>query len=77
MSCMSDFLWAMLGLVGVDSFSAVSEAETTIVQVFLSLWQVVSVLVLLTMFIAVISHAFDDVQVEIYIVHPTIPYLMS
>ena len=71
-SSFSDFLWAMLGLESIDSFTAVSDVETTVVRILLTLWQTISVLVLLTMLIALITHAFDQVQVTSTGQHPFI-----
>jgi hypothetical protein len=57
----------MLGLLDdIESFSTVSEAETSVVKTLVSLWQVISVLILLTMLIALVNYAFDVVQVHDY-----------
>jgi hypothetical protein len=65
LDCMCDFLWVMLGLLDdIESFSTVSEAETSVVKTLVSLWQVISVLILLTMLIALVNYAFDVVQAQ-------------
>ena len=55
--------WALFGLIELDSFEAESDTETAVGTALLALWLVLAVIVLLNMLIALISNAFQRVQV--------------
>ena len=57
--------WSLFGLIDLESFEADQVAETAVGMIILALWLVLAVIVLLNMLIALISNAFQRVQVEI------------
>ena len=62
-SLMSLF-WALFGMREVEDFEADLSAETVVGLSLIALWLVVSVIVLLNMLIALVSNAFQTVQVR-------------
>eukprot|EP00118_Oscarella_pearsei_P023161 m.273528 g.273528 ORF g.273528 m.273528 type:complete len:542 (+) comp40578_c0_seq7:67-1692(+) len=56
--------WALFGLIDVDNFDVGKSAETAMGQIFLAFWLGSAVIVLLNMLIALISNAFQRVQVK-------------
>ena len=57
--------WALFGLIELESFKAEQGAETSVGMILLALWLVLAVIVLLNMLIALISNAFQRVQVNL------------
>ena len=59
--------WALFGLIELESFKAERGAETSVGMTLLALWLVLAVIVLLNMLIALISNAFQRVQVNLFV----------
>ena len=57
--------WSLFGLIDLESFEADRGAETAVGMTLLALWLVLAVIVLLNMLIALISNAFQRVQVNL------------
>ena len=55
--------WSLFGLIELSSFEAERGVETAVGTGLLALWLVLAVIVLLNMLIALISDAFQKVQV--------------
>ena len=60
--------WSLFGLIDLESFEADRGAETAVGMTLLALWLVLAVIVLLNMLIALISNAFQRVQVNLSVV---------
>ena len=56
--------WSLFGMIELSSFEAERDLETGVGTVLLALWLVLAVIVLLNMLIALISDAFQKVQVN-------------
>ena len=56
--------WSLFGLIELSSFGTEDGAETSVGLVLLALWLVLAVIILLSMLIALISNAFQRVQVN-------------
>ena len=56
--------WSLFGLIELSSFEAERRVETAVGTGLLALWLVLAVIVLLNMLIALISDAFQRVQVN-------------
>ena len=56
--------WSLFGMIDLSSFEAERDLETAVGTILLALWLVLAVIVLLNMLIALISDAFQKVQVN-------------
>ena len=56
--------WSLFGMIELSSFEAERDLETAVGTGLLALWLVLAVIVLLNMLIALISDAFQKVQVN-------------